>query len=302
MAYIAIDIGGSLIKAGILTSEGVFIDRMTRETPKEDYNSLLEVLVTLVEWAKASAEIQGIALSQPCVTDEQTALALSEGALVYIKGQNPAMDLGKRFSLPYSGENDGNCAALAEVWLGSAKDVSDMAFVVCGTGIGGALVKDRRVHSGNRKFAGEFGMMILETDRETNQPVMWSEIGSTHALVRQYAKQMGVSEDSVNGRIVFERAQAGDAVAAACIREFYRAFALGLHNLQHVYDPQVILIGGGISTREEIVDEINCELVKLQESFTLSTCMPLVRTTTFLADGNLIGAVYHHIASNSSTS
>ncbi|MCK8058945.1 MULTISPECIES: ROK family protein [unclassified Fusibacter] len=295
MAYIAIDIGGSMIKAAVISASGDIIDRSAEKTPLNTYAALLKSLSSLVEWGQTVAPIEGVALSQPCVTDEETSQALSEGALIYIKGKNPAKDMGTMFDLPYSADNDGNCAALAEVWLGSAKDVSDMAFVVCGTGVGGAVVKNRVIHSGAHKFAGEFGIMITGFEQNTGVPIVWSDTGSTFALVKHYADTMNIAHDSVNGKQIFDLAESGDEIASACIREFYRMFAVGIHNVQHVYDPQVILIGGGISAREDIVDEINIELSKLYEHFKVAVSMPTVRRCTFEADANLIGAVYHHL-------
>lgn len=298
MAFIAMDIGGSAIKASVITAEGEILKRMSVATPLESYKALLETLTALVNWGKGFEAIEGIALSQPCATDAHTGTALSEGALIYIKGENPAKDLGAHFGLPYSAENDGNCAALAELWIGSANDIGDMAFIVCGTGIGGALVKDRRIHSGSKNFAGEFGMMFIGYENTLNRPVMWSEIGSTQALVKQYSLKSHQDFEALNGKIVFERAESGDAVARSCIRAFYQSFARGIHNIQHVFDPEVVLIGGGISTRPELLDEINAELKSLYSQFELAASFPVLRRSSFLADGNMIGAVYHHLCKN----
>lgn len=294
-AYIAIDIGGTMIKAAVVSDQGIIMDRTTVETPLQDYASLMLSLKEIVAWGLQISPLHGIALSQPCVTDAITAKALSEGALIYIKDRNPAQDLGNHFGMAYSAENDGNCAALAEIWLGSAHDLHDIALVVCGTGVGGALIKEKAVHAGSNQFAGEFGMMIIGHDPVKNRPLMWSEVGSTAALVKSYAAKSGRAFETLNGKLIFEWADQGDLIAQRSIEAFYYNFALGLHNIQHVYDPQAILIGGGISTRPEIIAEIEKSLFELYGHFELVTRMPTIRRSTFLSEGNLIGAVYHHI-------
>lgn len=292
MEYLAIDIGGSAIKAGIVTSEGALIHKTSVPTPITQYEDLYNTLEDIVKWAMDHSQIQGIALSQPCVTDSKTGEALSEGALIYIRDTNPAKDLGLRFNLPYAAENDGNCAALAEVWMGQAKDVNDMALVVCGTGIGGAVVIDRKIISGYKKFAGEFGMFILG-ENEMHKPMSWSEMGSTLALVLDYARQTGDSPTELNGIAIFERAALGDEIAQSCIDRFFKVFAYGLHNIQHVYDPERIILGGAISTRTDFITRLEVALDALYVQIPLLLSRPNLAVCACGADANLIGAVYH---------
>lgn len=290
MAYLAIDIGGTSIKAGLVSAEGRLLHHRSEPTSKVDYETLLDQLKALFIWGTDLMSVEGIAISQPCATISATGMSVSEGALGYIKGQNPARDLGAWSGLPYAGENDGNCAALAEVWLGSAMDVSDMAFVVCGTGIGGALVKDRKIHGGLRQFSGEFGMCVLGWDQEKNSPITWSDSGSTAAMVADYHRRSG---SNLTAPEIFDLADSGDSIAQQTLDDFFMRFAIGLHNIQHVYDPQRILIGGGISAREDLVSRIERALDQLYSQFDYVVSRPVISVCTFGAEANLIGAVYH---------
>ncbi|HAS73825.1 MAG TPA: ROK family protein [Clostridiales bacterium UBA8960] len=292
MNYLAIDIGGSAIKAGIISSEGVVLSKMVQSTPMTCYEDLLDSLTTIVKWAKTLVEIKGIALSQPCVTDQKTGQALSEGALIYITEKNPAKDLGEKFGLPYAAENDGNCAALAEIWVGNGKHVNNLALVVCGTGIGGSVIIDKNIVSGKRNFAGEFGMSIMSED-ENGRPLNWSELGSTLALVLRYAKRTKTDPSTLNGKKIFELAEAGDQEAQYCIHHFFRIFAYGVHNIQHVYDPDLILIGGAISERPDFVAHIEDALDVLYSQMLGLMSRPTVGVCGSGNDANLIGAVYH---------
>ena len=299
MKYLAIDIGGTAIKAGIVTSEGDVCEKMSTPTPMTDFEDLVSALSGIVIWAKSKAEIAGIALSQPCVTDADTAQALSEGALIYIKDTNPAQRLGELYQLPYSAENDGNCAALAEVWKGSAKAASSMALVVCGTGVGGAVVIDKKIISGKRKFAGEFGMFIMG-EGENGEPLIWSAVGSTLALVNAYKEKSSDDSEGLSGKAIFDKAEAGDRLAIHCIDQFYKTFAHGLHNIQHVYDPELILIGGAISERPEFIPRIETEFDRLYSLMGGLMSRPSIGVCTGGADANLIGAVYHLLTQTNS--
>jgi len=292
MNYIAIDIGGSSIKAAIVNSKGQLIEKMSLPTPTTNIDDLINELSTIVEWSQSLSTIEGIAISQPCVTDAKTGLSLSEGALVYIRDTNPAKVLGEKYKLPYAAENDGNCAALAEVWIGRGKNIDNFALVVCGSGIGGSVVLDKKIFHGDKKFAGEFGMCITEFDVE-GKPVVWSESGSTLALVRDYTNRTGNDIKLFNGKIVFNLAENGDKIAKQCVEKFYRTFAYGVHNVQHIFDPELILLGGAISARPDFVDRINKELDLLYTQLSGLMSQPSLAICACGADANLIGAVYH---------
>ncbi len=292
MNYIAIDIGGTAVKAAIIDDAGLIIEKTSQPTPLTNLDDLIKELTDIVKWAMSLTHIAGIAVSQPCVTDAATGQALSGGALGYIQGTNPAKLLGDAFNLPYTAENDGNCAALAEIWIGNARGINDLALVVCGTGIGGSVIVDKKIITGHRKFAGEFGMFItgFETD---GTPIIWSANGSTLALVTNYSKRIGRDIKTLDGKIVFDLADKGDPEAIACVQDFYRIFAYGLHNIQHVCDPERILIGGAVSNRPDFIDNIMKALETLYTQVDGYMSGPTVARCACGADANLIGAVYH---------
>lgn len=294
MNYLAIDIGGTDVKVAIINAEGIVQNRMRCPTPRTSYEDLMTCLDECVQWGLGVSTLAGIALSQPCVTDAQSGEAISEGALIYIKNQNPAKDLENRYGIPTAAENDGNCAALAELWIGGAKDLNHIALIVSGTGIGGAVVINREIISGHKLFSGEFGMIITEHSAE-GRPMTWSECGSTQALVKQYAALMDVEESSLNGKIVFDRADAGDLLAKQCVDQYFKRFAIGIHNIQHVYDPELILIGGAVSARVDFLHQLHEKMTKLYSQMDGLMSQPDIAICACGADANLIGAVYHLI-------
>lgn len=292
MNYVAMDIGGSSIKAGVINSEGLVLNKTILPTPMGSFEDLIDVLSEIVDWAMEMTTIDGIALSQPCATDATTGQALSEGSLIYIKDTNPSKVLGEKYALPSAAANDGNCAALAEVWIGNAKDENNVALVVCGTGIGGSVLIDQKIVGGKNNFAGEFGMFVTGFDEDLN-PIIWSANGSTKALVDDYEKRSGEHPKSLDGKAVFARADAGDEIARACVSDFFKIYAYGVHNIQHSFDPDLILVGGAISARPDFVERIDEALDVLYTQLKGLMSRPSLSVCACGSDANMIGAVYH---------
>ncbi|MBE0450753.1 MAG: ROK family protein [Clostridia bacterium] len=292
--YLSIDVGGSAIKVGILDEQGTILYKESFKTPRDTYDHLLSVLTKAFQWGKSQKGICGVAMSLPFVLDSITGEVLSEGPFPFIFDKDILKDLENITGLPVSVENDGNCAALAEIWIGSAKEAQNMALIVSGTGIGGALIQNREVWHGKNHFSGEFGMTLLGWDAN-GVPFSWSEVGSTYGLVRAYARKKNIDVNTITGKMIFSEMDAGDEDAKSCVDHFVRYFAQGIHNLQHTFDPELILIGGGISEREDLISRINDALNNLYKKFSVKPSRPVVGKCTFGADANLIGALYHHL-------
>ena len=136
--YIGIDVGGSSIKVALVDEKGNISHNWKAKTPTS-----LERFYLLID---------------------NTGIIGGSSALPYIHGPNIKKDLEIRTNLRVEMENDANCAALAEVWIGNASDVQDSMFVVSGTGIGGAVIKDKKIHRGVHLHGGEYGYEIMIFD------------------------------------------------------------------------------------------------------------------------------------------
>lgn len=150
----------------------------------------------------------------------------------------------KQFGLPCHVENDVNCAGMAEYAAGAAKGSSSMLMLTIGTGIGGAFIWDGKLWKGYGNSACEVGRMELGTGS-------FEELAATSALVLNTAKRLGKVPEEISGKWIFEQAQAGNEV---CIQEIDRmcdALALGIANLCYVLNPEIVVLGGGISAQRE---------------------------------------------------
>lgn len=289
--YIGIDVGGSSIKAALVDEKGNISHNWKAKTPTslERFYLLIDNIVNI---ATDKQQIEGIAMSLPGAVDSNTGIIGGSSALPYIHGPNIKKDLETRTNLRVEMENDANCAALAEVWIGNASDVEDSMFVVSGTGIGGAVIKDKKIHRGVHLHGGEYGYEIMIFDEVNKKFSTWSDVGSTIALVNRVAKRKNVYPSSLDGAEIFDHV-AEDNIYFEEVDRFYYYMAMGIYNLQYTYDPEVIVIGGGVSARDDLVDQINQRLDVIFKEIPIAHIRPIVRTCKYHNDANIIGAVYH---------
>lgn len=290
--YIGIDVGGSSIKCALVNENGQLSNHRKIATP-DNLETFYQGIVDVVETYKKEVEtIEKIGMSLPGAVDSDTGIIGGSSALPYIHGPNIMKDLEERCHLKVEMENDANCAALAEVWIGNASDVNDSMFIVSGTGIGGAVIKDKKIHRGIHLHGGEYGYAIMNFDYETKTFETWSDLGSTIALVNRVAKRLGVHPKTLNGQEIFDNVDSNEVYKEEVDR-FYYTLAMGIYNLQYSYDPEVIVIGGGVSAREDLVDEIYKRLDFILKTIEIAHVRPVVRTCKYSNDANIIGAVYH---------
>lgn len=284
--YLAIDMGGTFMKHAVVGENAEIFKNGKIKTPK----TLDELLSQIERIVQSQSYIEGIAVSSPgAVSDE--GIIYGSSAVKYLSGPNIKQLIAERTDLNVYMENDANCAGYAEIWNGAAKGKRDVLVMVVGTGIGGAVIKDGVLHKGANLHGGEFGYMLLNSDFKDSDDV-WSRVSSTVALVKKVAKIKQVDKASLSGERIFELAALGDQDCVQAIDEFYHLLAVGIYNLQYIYDPEVILVGGGISAREDLINNINKKLDRILELVHLAKIKPKIDTCKFRQDANLLGAVY----------
>lgn len=291
--YSVFDVGGSSIKYALMNESGDFIEKSSVTTPKDGIQSFVDCIDSIVKDFQKRFLLEGIALSMPGAVDIDTGFIYGVTALPYIHGPNIRQLLQDRTNLSVELENDANCAGLAEGWIGAAKDVKDYICVVIGTGIGGALILDKKIRHGKNLFGGEFGYMIMEDYFEKPLGENWSSLGAVGGLIQLVGKRKGIDPSTLDGKKIFEMAEADDMEVQDEIDKFIIRLAVGIYNLQFIIDPEKILIGGAISGREGFITEINHRLSQMkldQDSLTIQ-----VEQCRFGNDSNLIGALYHFL-------
>lgn len=294
MKYFAVfDIGGSAIKYALMSGAGEFVKNGSVKTPSDGFDTFVNVIQEVVENFQETHTLTGIAMSMPGAVEVKSGYIGGSSAVPYIHGPNIKQVIGERTNLPVQLENDANCAALAEGWIGAAKDVNDYVAIVIGTGVGGAIVLDKKIRHGKNLHAGEFGYMIMDGYLEKPLGNSWSSLASTAGFVRQVANRKGIDQNTLDGKKVFEMADQGDEEVRKEIEIFIKRLAVGIFNLQYCLDPEKILIGGAISNREGLIEQINEQLSKMKDNVSLLEVS--VERCKFGNDSNLIGALYHFL-------
>ena len=291
--YIVFDIGGSSVKWSIMSKMG---DILTKDKIKvvDSVDQFFEELSKIVNINKDNFNLKGIVISSPGAVDSITGIVGGASAIPYIHGPNFKEILKEKTGLDVAIENDANCAALGECWLGAAKEENDCAFVVCGSGIGGAIVKDKKVHTGIHKHGGEFGYCIVDYDKDGEEKYLtWSRVGSTSALARAISQRKGLEEKDIDGLKAFQLYDEGDIIAVEEVNKYFRYMAIGIYNIQYTYDPEVIVLGGAISEREGYIESINEKLDEIMCNNTDGKIKPIVKKCIHGNDANMIGALYN---------
>lgn len=282
MVLITIDVGGSSIKYSLF-SEGKLGEVKSKRTPNDlkGYYSCLKDIVS--EMRREKINITGIAMSSPGAVNQKTGYIEGFSALPYIHGFNIHHVLEEKLGLPLTIENDANCAALAEVAYGAAKNLQNVLFLVLGTGVGGAVVLNGKIHHGNHLFGGEFGFMLMD-EKHT-----FSDLGTAVNMAKRYNIRQ---KTELTGQEVFRRArEENDSVAQEEMKCFIFNVAKGIYNLQYAFDPELIVIGGAVSQSEWLVPELNKQLQKIIKNLEIPPFLPEIKVCHYRNSANLIGAV-----------
>ncbi|GGJ97354.1 transcriptional regulator [Lentibacillus kapialis] len=296
--YLSFDFGGTFIKYA-LVREDAGVSMADKVPTPASLEGLVDLVLEVSDDFRRHSDIEGIAVSCPGTI---TANGKVEGtsAISYLDQLALKDLLEERTGEQVAVENDANCAALAELWKGAARGCREVLTLVIGTGIGGAVISNGDLYRGANLYAGEFGYAILYADPKNKQVEHWSHLGSTSALIRKVAKEKDMTDRDISGEHIFEWAEEGDDICRQAIDDFYFMLAAGIHNLQHIYDPERILVGGGISHRDDFIPSLTEKVEDVQDLMDLDSIKPIIRTCQFKSQANLIGAAYHFIKSHNS--
>ena len=258
--YLGIDIGGTFIKLGVVDDAGsvsmrreIPIDRSGRETVMETLFRGVDEF--LIEHGLDALDFEGIGVSAAgCIDTAKGCVANNGGNVPGWPHTEVTGPLTERYGLRATIANDGNCVALAEDWIGAAKGRRDVVCVVLGTGIGGGIISGGRLIEGARGFGGEIGHFPTHAEKKPafrgDMSSHYEKHAATSALV-DMAESAGCPWKS--GREVFNAAEAGDKKALAVLDEWIEEIAAGITGLVHIFDPEVVIIGGGVSAQEDLL-------------------------------------------------
>ncbi len=286
--YFAIDIGGTGVKYGIVTNEGDILS--SGQFPTTDYNDISDLLEKIYELITPN-EISGIAISCTGKIDEKTGVIVGGVKIMENWIGTPLKAIfEEKFKLPVYVNNDVKCVGLSELWLGAGKSTDSFMCIAVGTGIGGAIIDNGKLVSGENNFAGEIGHTILEFDGlpcKCGKKGCFEQYGSMNALIRFTEAETGCK---LNGKEIFTKALDGDKIYIEIIEKWIEHIARGIANAIILLNPKTIVIGGAVSVQKEMfLDKLELAIKKyLLPEYEDVNFMP---ATNFNNSG-MLGAVY----------
>lgn len=290
MKYLVFDVGGSAIKYSIMTEDAEFIITGKVKTPTDSFENFRETIGSIYDEYKD--DIQGIAMSIPGIIDSDNGYAYTGGFLRYNDKREIVKELQERCNCDIVIENDGKAAALAEVWKGSLKENTDGIVMILGTGVGGGIIKDRKVHRGKHFMAGEFSYIQSNISDRYNMNSFLGFVGSAIGLVSQIAESKGLKSEELDGIQAFEYIKNNDKDAVEIIDQYTKNLAVQIYNLQCLFDPEKICIGGGISAQDILMEYIIKNVKEYYRNLNLGLPEAEVVRCKFGNDSNQIGALY----------
>jgi fructokinase len=259
---IGIDLGGTKIEALALAPAGEPLWRRRVGTPRDDYEGTVSVIAGLVEEAEQAVGRRGsVGVGIPGAVSPATGLVKNANS-TWLIGRPLGEDLERALARPVRLANDANCFALSEATDGAGAGARVVFGVIVGTGTGGGVVVDRRVLAGANAIAGEWG----------HNPQPWPEAGEwpgppcycgRTGCVETFLSGPGLAHDHerhagrlLSGPDIVAAAAGGDPTAAATLARYERRMARALASVINVLDPDVIVLGGGMSNIERLYDTV----------------------------------------------
>ena len=309
--YIGVDLGGTNIAGGLVDENGKIIQRKSVKTDSSrDYK---EILKDMALCAKAVVEesgvgfdtVKAVGIGSPGTIDSKN------GVIIYANNLHfdhvPIVEeFKKHYDIDVYIDNDGNCAAFGEVLFGGARGAKDAMAITIGTGVGAGIVIDGKIYSGFNGAGGEYGHMVICVDGEPcncGRRGCYEAYASATALIRQTKEKMQARKDSlmweecggnldnVNGRTAFDASRKGDDAAKEVVDQFIYYFSEGVVNAINIFQPEVILVGGGVAHEGDYLLDPVREHVKKFDYFR-GDKKTQIKRAELGNDAGIIGAAY----------
>ncbi len=259
---IGIDLGGTKIEAAVLGEAGEILIRRRRPTPAASYAETLAAVVELVtELESEIGQRASVGVATPGALSPHSGRIKNANSTQLI-GERLDADLGAALDREVRIANDANCFALSESVDGAARGARVVFGVILGTGVGGGIVIDGRVLTGLQAIAGEWGHNPLPWPQPEELPGPQCYCGR-QGCIECFLSGPGLARDYQEGREalltaeeIVARANAGEARADSCMARFSHRLARGLAQVINILDPDVIVLGGGLSRIPRLYDSV----------------------------------------------
>ncbi len=276
---IGVDLGGTNVRVGLISSKGKIIHSLKAPIPKKrNRRTLLHHIADLIQesldWAEQKKiKVQGIGLGSPGVLSIKKGIVRQSPNLPEWVNVSIADYFKKRFNLPFALENDANAAALSEAWIGAGKKSNSVICVTLGTGVGGGIVLNHKIWHGHNDGGGEIGHIVVRDQGEKCRCGNWGclEVYASATAIVRYAKNLLKTNQTksilrtlpkITSEAIFASARKKDKLAIKVTQHAAEMLGAGLTNLVHIFNPEMIVIGGGVSLNQNLFPPLRAAVKK----------------------------------------
>jgi fructokinase len=259
---LGIDLGGTKIAAAVLDEGGRVVWERRSPTPRDDYDATIDAMTSLVADAERDLRVTcTVGIGMPGAISPATGLVKNANS-TWLNGRPLQPDLERAMGRPVRLANDANCLAVSEATDGAAAGASVVFAVIAGTGTGGGLVAHGRLVTGANAIAGEWGHNPLPWPAEDERPGPQCYCGR-RGCIETFLSGPGLAADharaggeAVAGEVVVAKAIDGDPRATASLDRWCDRFARALATVINLIDPDVIVVGGGLSRIDRLYSRV----------------------------------------------
>ncbi len=264
-----VDVGGTTVKLGLFDGEGTLLDKWEIPTVTENQGEAIlpdvakSITAKMEEKGLAEADVAGIGIGVPGPVDRNGLLVGRAVNLGWDSLDIPKA-LGAYIKVPVRAANDANVAAFGELWQGGGKGYENLVAVTLGTGVGGGIIVDGKLLAGATGAGGEIGHLHVQDGESEScncgNKGCLEQYASATGIVRLAKRRLGedqkesvLREGEISAKSVFDAVKAGDSVAVEIAERFGDFLGKGLAVVAAVVNPEVFVIGGGVSKAGEIL-------------------------------------------------
>lgn len=287
MNVLTFDVGGTFIKWAIIDEQLNFLDSGKIPTPRTSLDDFFEAIHSVVTH-NVGRRIKGLAFSLPGTMETKSGKIVHGGSLRYLDKVDFGNEASQRFSMKVTIENDARCAAIAEMREGELKDITNGIAYILGTGVGGAVIIDKKIYQGSNLYAGEFSLMITNDDKDCMKKSFLGDELSVPGLVSKIQERLSL--DGLDGEGMMELVVAGNPTTVSEFNAYIEKVANNLISLQFVFSPEKIVIGGGISRNAYFIDRVKEEYNAFLCNLPIEISVADIARCKFSSDANLLGA------------
>ena len=275
--YYGIDMGGSKMAWAVFDDQGSELESRICPTPQHSYTAVRQLIHTWVQEADARWQTKGkLGIGFPGVLEASGRVLAAN--LPSIHGQYLAQDLVQDLARAVMADNDANCFLLSESVGGAAANVDLALGLTLGTGVGGALIHQGKLINSRRGGSGEFGHGGIQASLLARYPslplfscgcgrvgcietyVSGTGLANLYQHLLNKEPQAPTTDEKLSGPAIIRAWQQGEAVAAECVRLYVDILASALANLMTQLDPDIVVLGGGLSEQVWLYEALNTRI------------------------------------------